>query len=344
MTIFFLSQRLNSPITELDKETKLVDTAQKFSLWSIEIFVASVEEGSISGAAKRLNSSNSTVSQQLTNLETALGSELIDRTTRPMKLKPTGQLFLFRARAILNEVMQAKSELAQFDHSQMVRLRLGVIDDFDADVTPSLMKTLSKRMTNCQFLLQSGQSYSLADELHARTLDMVISADLERAPDWMEVHPILTEPFVVAAPKGAIDQSDNVKEQLLKMAFIRYSSRAVMGRQIETHLTRQRIRLQNQFEFNNYHAILSMVADGNGWTITTPMGFLRAQRFVDDIDLMPLPFEPMSRSISLTARKDAMVKMPQEVSGILRPIVQDQVIAPMLEREPWLTHSFHLLD
>jgi len=32
----------------------LVDTANKFSLWAIEIFVASVEEGSISAAAKRL--------------------------------------------------------------------------------------------------------------------------------------------------------------------------------------------------------------------------------------------------------------------------------------------------
>ncbi|MDB9960437.1 LysR family transcriptional regulator, partial [Amylibacter sp.] len=46
----------------------MVDTANKFSLWGIEIFVASVEEGSISAAAKRLNSSNSTISQQLTNL------------------------------------------------------------------------------------------------------------------------------------------------------------------------------------------------------------------------------------------------------------------------------------
>ena len=197
----------------------MVDTANKFSLWGIEIFVASVEEGSISAAAKRLNSSNSTISQQLTNLEAALGSELLDRSTRPMKLKPTGQLFLHRARAILSEVMQAKSELAQFDHSQMVRLRLGVIDDFDADVTPSLMKNLAKRMKNCQFLLQSGQSYALSEELHARTLDMVICADLERAPDWMEVHPVLTEPFVVAVAKGTIDHKQNIQKQLFHLFY-----------------------------------------------------------------------------------------------------------------------------
>ena len=117
-----------------------------------------------------------------------------------------------------------------------------------------------------------------------------------------------------------------------------------MGQQIETHLTRQRIRLPNQFEFNNYHAILSMVADKSGWTITTPMGFLRARRFTDDIELMPLPFEPMSRSISLNARKDAMVKMPQEVAQSVRPIIQDQVIGPMVAQMPWLRDSFRLLD
>ena len=322
----------------------MVDTANKFSLWAIEIFVASVEEGSISAAAKRLNSSNSTISQQLTNLEAALGSELLDRSTRPMKLKPTGQLFLHRARAILSEVMQAKSELAQFDHSQMVRLRLGVIDDFDADVTPSLMKNLAKRMKNCQFLLQSGQSYALSEELHARTLDMVICADLERAPDWMEVHPVLTEPFVVAVAKGTIDHTQNIQKQLFEMPFIHYSARTVMGRQIQSHLTRQRIRLPNQFEFNNYHAILSMVADKTGWTITTPLGFLRAQRFQENVELMPLPFEKMSRTISLTARKDAMVRMPQEVAKILRPIIQEQVVEPLTIRMPWIKESFKLLD
>ena len=117
-----------------------------------------------------------------------------------------------------------------------------------------------------------------------------------------------------------------------------------MGRQIQSHLTRQRIRLPNQFEFNNYHAILSMVADKTGWTITTPLGFLRAQRFQENVELMPLPFEKMSRTISLTARKDAMVRMPQEVAKILRPIIQEQVVEPLTIRMPWIKESFKLLD
>ena len=52
----------------------------------------------------------------------------------------------------------------------------------------------------------------------------------------------------------------------------------------------------------------------------------------------------MSRTISLTARKDAMVRMPQEVAKILRPIIQEQVVEPLTIRMPWIKESFKLLD
>ena len=87
-----------------------------------------------------------------------------------------------------------------------------------------------------------------------------------------------------------------------------------------------------------------MVADKTGWTITTPLGFLRAQRFQENVELIPLPFGKMSRTISLTARKDAMVRMPQEVAKILRPIIQEQVVSPLTNRMPWLKDNFRSLE
>ena len=45
----------------------------RITLWGIEVFVATSEEASISAAARRLGASPSAVSQQLTNLEGALG-------------------------------------------------------------------------------------------------------------------------------------------------------------------------------------------------------------------------------------------------------------------------------
>ncbi|PIB24473.1 LysR family transcriptional regulator [Amylibacter kogurei] len=321
----------------------MVDTPGKMTLWAVEIFVAAVEEGTISLAAKRLNASPSSVSQQLTNLEAGLGVLLLNRSTRPMELTSAGRLFLRRAQNILGEVTQAKAELAVFNFSKMVRLRIGVVDDFDADVTPALMAQLSKKMDGCQFLLESASSYQLAEALDSRSMDVIITADADMTEDWMDIHPLLVEPFLVVAPKGSVDQSGEVMEQLLTMPFIRYSSRTMMGRQIEAHLARQRINLPNRFEFNNYHAIMSMVADKAGWTVTTPLGYLRAHRFIESVDVMPLPFKEMTRGISLVSRKDVMDRIPQDVADLARPLLQEKLVGPCVEKLPWLRDKFKVL-
>ncbi len=322
----------------------MVDIPGKMTLWAIEIFVAAVEEGTISLAAKRLKASPSSVSQQLTNLEAALGVLLLNRSSRPMELTSAGALFLRRAETILAEATQAKAELAVFNYSQMIRLRLGMIDDLDADVTPALMAGLSKQLTGCQFLLESGSSYRLVADLESRHMDVVVAADLDTAADWMEVFPILTEPFVVAAPKGVIDPSGDVLEQLLRLPFIRYSSLQMMGRQIEAHLSRQRINMPNKFEFDSYHAILCMVASGSGWTMTTSLGYLRARRFHDDVDVMPLPFKELSRSISLVARKGVLDTIPADIAARVKPLIKDMLVDPCVEKFPWMKKKFHIYE
>lgn len=319
----------------------MVDSPGKITLWSVEVFIAAVEEGSVSAAAKRLSASVSSVSQQLTNLETALGAVLIDRTKRPQELTSAGGLFLRRAQTILAEVNQAKAELAVFNYSQMTRLRLGMIDDFDADVTPALMSRLAKSMKGCQFLLESGTSYALADGLESRSMDIIVAADLDITAPWMEVHPLMSDPFVLAVPKGWLRDGDPL-DQLLSFPFIRYSSRQMMGRQIEAHLSRLRINLPNRFEFDSYHAILAMVAAGEGWAITTPLGYLRAQRFHDAVDMRPLPVKALSRSISLISRADALDRIPGEIAGALRPMIRDMLIAPSVAEYPWLADKLRL--
>ena len=322
----------------------MVDTPGKMTLWAIEIFVAAVEEGTISLAAKRLSASPSSVSQQLTNLEAALGVLLLNRSSRPMELTSAGALFLRRAETILAEATQAKAELAVFNYSQMIRLRLGMIDDFAADVTPALMAGLSKKLTGCQFLLESGNSYRLASDLESRFMDVIVAADLDITADWMEVHPIVVEPFVVAVPRGTVDPNGDILSQLLKLPFIRYSSRQMMGRQIEAHLSRQRINLPNKFEFDSYHAILCMVSAGSGWTITTSLGYMRARRFHDDVDILPLPFKELSRSISLIARKGVLDTVPFDIAQQIRPLVSSMLLDPCVEKFPWMKDKFFIQE
>ena len=55
--------------------------------------------------------------------------------------------------------------------------------------------------------------------------------------------------------------------------------------------------------------------------------------------LLPLPFAPLSRTISLTARRGVLGDMPQEIAGRLRRLVQGSIVAPALARYPWMEGS-----
>lgn len=79
----------------------------------IAAFVATVEAGSISEAARRLGWSKSVVSERLAELERTLGTRLVQRTTRKLSLTQDGGNLLPRARRILAEVDEAAAEIVE---------------------------------------------------------------------------------------------------------------------------------------------------------------------------------------------------------------------------------------
>ncbi len=320
----------------------MADNTGRVTLWGIEIFAATAEERSISAAARRLGASPSAVSQQLTNLEAALDAILIDRSARPLRLTPAGDLFRHRAQTILNAAAQAKAELASRDLTRLSSFNLGVIEDFDADVTPCLLTAMADQLSGARFVLETGASHRLYDLLEAHVLDVIIAAEGSELAPWMEAHPLLEEQFVAVVPK-CLTCVDNARDVLTGTPLIQYTSRHFMGRQIAEHLEREELRARSRFEIDSYHAILAMVAAGAGWSVLTPLGIMRAGRFVHQIDIIPLPVSPISRRVSLVTRADEFWDMPKELADRLRALLQELVVVPGLERMPWLGDGLRVL-
>ncbi|MFD1809471.1 LysR substrate-binding domain-containing protein [Gemmobacter lanyuensis] len=112
------------------------------------------------------------------------------------------------------------------------------------------------------------------------------------------MHGLLCDPFVVVAPAGVATGP----EALRALPMIRYSARHHMGRQISAHLAAQNLSLTSRFELDSYHAILAMVAAGQGWSILTPLALHHVARFRRAVQVAPLPFGGLERRITLSAR------------------------------------------
>lgn len=76
-------------------------------------FVRAVETGGFTAAARQLGLTPSALSKLVTRLEDRLGSRLLQRTTRRLRLTAEGEAFFARAQAILAAIDAAETEVAQ---------------------------------------------------------------------------------------------------------------------------------------------------------------------------------------------------------------------------------------
>jgi DNA-binding transcriptional LysR family regulator len=95
-----------------------------FKLDGVSAFLAAVESGSVSAAARRLGLAKSVVSERLADLERMLGTSLLHRTTRKLALTVDGAMFLPRAIRIMQEANEAKVELSRRREKLVGKLRI----------------------------------------------------------------------------------------------------------------------------------------------------------------------------------------------------------------------------
>lgn len=174
------------------------------TLRGLEVFEALASTGSVAQAAAVTGLSQPAVSQQLRNLETALDTDLIDHGKRPMRLTPAGHSFLGRTEAALAQLRLAQSELAVMDLAHLSALSIGLIDDFDNDLTPRLVTILADSLTHCKFKLITAPSHKILEDIADKKLHLAIAASAGTVMDGVLEYPLARDPFILVAPKGTV--------------------------------------------------------------------------------------------------------------------------------------------
>ncbi|GAB3926371.1 LysR family transcriptional regulator [Kribbella albertanoniae] len=150
------------------------------TLRALECFVATVETGSITGAAAKLHLSQPALSHQIAMLENELGSPLLERLPRGVRPTSAGREALPSARAALDaadRVVQAGR--AALDEGE---LRIGCAGSMTAGLLAPLLRNWRRRHRKIRLVLQERSS---ADELAAMvTNDEIDVAICPRPTRW----------------------------------------------------------------------------------------------------------------------------------------------------------------
>ena len=95
-------------------------------LVGMEIFARVVEQRSFSGAARRLRISKSVVSKHIADLETSMGVQLLNRTTRSVSATEIGREFYVRCAEMLAIAEQAESAATRMQSEPRGTLKVTV--------------------------------------------------------------------------------------------------------------------------------------------------------------------------------------------------------------------------
>lgn len=114
-------------------------------LSDIAVFVAVVESGSFTAAAKKLEQSKAAASKTLTKLEKRLGARLLNRTTRRLSLTEAGAALYNRVGNAMADIDAAESEVMDLSGKPRGRLRVAA---------PIYFGTVHLMPVVCEFLRQ----------------------------------------------------------------------------------------------------------------------------------------------------------------------------------------------
>lgn len=128
-------------------------------LGAIETFVCAVEEGSLSGAARRLAKTPSAVTKAIAGLETALGARLFERTTRTLVLTESGKLYLATASDVLQRLAEGARQLSEHDDEPRGLLRVTAAHSFGQAVLAPLAASFSQAFPHVQLEIALSDRY-----------------------------------------------------------------------------------------------------------------------------------------------------------------------------------------
>jgi DNA-binding transcriptional LysR family regulator len=270
------------------------------SLRLLEIFVTVAEEGSMSTAAARLKSTQPAVSQAISTLEQSSGVVLFDRSVRPPALTLLGKAALENARAGLEQLRALDRIFRRGSDSQMPLLRIGMLNSLAATVGPYVIDGL--RDTASRWSVASGFGATRMQSLLERKVDFIITSDESPVPSELAVLPIMTEPFFIALPRSFAGGFRTIRELSARLEKIHHGRESHMGPRIDRLLEQSGADRPYRYQLDTTDAAMRMVCAGFGWTIVTPLIFLKSTRRFEEARAVALPGRPLARQLAVVTR------------------------------------------
>jgi molybdate transport repressor ModE-like protein len=277
-------------------------------------------KGSFSAAAQSLSYTQSAVSQQIATLEAEIGTLLVERRPRGLRLTPAGQALVEHADAIMARLESAEAELASIAGLGGGRLRMASFPTAGATLMPLAVAEFSASHPGVELTLAEGEPEEMAPRLRDGEFDLGL---LFRFPgvgagfDGLHTTDLLEDPLYLALPrKHRLAERRTLRlADLAGEAWVQTSVDSPCARHVVRSCHAAGFEPRVSFESDDYLTVQGLVAAGVGVALIPRLALSGVR---DDIAVRELsPSSPVRHVLAATVR-GAQVPAAAAMLEILR--------------------------
>lgn len=255
-------------------------------LRQLKYFNKAAELLNFTEAARKLFISQSTLSQQIKQLEDELGILLFDRIGKSILLTEAGVSFLPFARKTIRDSEDGKQIMKDLQELQKGELYIGVTYSLSSLLTATLIR-FSEKYPQIKLYITFATSSELENKLNNNEVDFILSLEPKNFNDQFDYMSLFSSNlhFVVSRTHKLSTLKQISLKQLSNLQFILPAKGFITRDSLDELFLKNNITPNIKMEINDVNAILKLVKTGY-WTTILSLASVR-----DDLDLIAIPIQ-----------------------------------------------------
>ena len=294
-----------------------------FDLYELALFHLVVKHQSFTKAGEIAGLTQSAITRQMQGMETSLGIQLLERTTRTVRITPAGEFLYREAARLLGDVDQSLNHLAQEFAGARKEVRVAVSRTIGLAYLPGFFHANLRRFPQLGYRVTCQPSDKILSALEANEQDIGVLCPPPRLPKTLRVTHRFKDAFALIAPADLSPELEKISKAKARMEWLKTQNwllieeRSNTGRQLRSWMKRQGWRIEPTMQLDNFDLIINLVSLGMGVSFV-PIRALALYNQKQKLIRVPLPTR-FTRELVVVVRKHR--KLPVHIEQFIANVL-----------------------
>lgn len=242
-----------------------------FDLYELSLFHLVVKYRSFTKAAEAAGVTQSAITRQMQGMEDSLGIDLLERTTRSVRVTKAGEFLFHESIKLLGDVDQSLRRLKEDFANARKEIRIGVSRSIGLAHLPGFFHANLRRVHDVRYHVSCQGSGDILTALEANELDVGVICPPPRLPRTVSITHRFADSFTIIAPTMLATSFQSLpkskaarKAWLAKQAWLLLDEATNTGRRLRDWMCRASLNVEPAMHLDSFDLIITLVSLGLG--------------------------------------------------------------------------------